>query len=63
MAVTLWRWSRGDCTDDYFSQTAGSHELDQRSAIDAHHGGSDATLNSLALPPALLHLDPVKESA
>jgi hypothetical protein len=61
VAVTVLRWWRGDCRDDYFSQTAGNHELDQRSAIHARHGGFDATPDDLALPSAPLHLDRAKE--
>jgi hypothetical protein len=53
---------RGDCMDDYFSQTAGNHELDQRSAIHAPDGGLDATPDRPALQAAALCLDRIKES-
>jgi hypothetical protein len=48
--------------DDYFSQTAGNHELDQRSAIHPCDGGLDATPDRLALQAAALCLDRIKES-
>jgi len=61
VTVTVLRWLRGDCMDDYFSQTAGNSALDQRSAIHTRHGGFDATPDRLALPLPAPELDRAKE--
>jgi hypothetical protein len=48
--------------DDYFSQIASNHALDQRSAIHVQHGGFDATPDRPAAQSAALCLDRAKES-
>jgi len=48
--------------DHYFSQTAGNHEIDQRSGIHARDDGFDATPDGLWMSSAVLQLDPTKES-